>query len=245
MTVDISYSTLEDSVFFKGMRKIKLEDPGFPGSVFSCFMKLRSDDSASFIFKTNDFFVKNLRTPIPYFIKDHEMIKMNVSVTELQKSDEFFMEKKQFLAWSNTLSASENDIISRFLREERINIEPTPSGLYFILLKVGSGRKPVKGDIVTVNYEGKFLNGKYFDSTVKRNEPLEFVYGEEYIVIRGMEEAIGMMREGERTLIIVPSNLAFGSAGAGRGIIPPYTALIYELELLKVRKKPEFKNQND
>ena len=86
---------------------------------------------------------------------------------------------------------------------------------------------------MTVNYEGRFLNGRFFDSTVKRNQPFEFVYGTELQVIPGLEDAIGRMREGQRALVILPSDLAWGEKGSSTGIVPPFTTVIYEVELLK------------
>ena len=88
------------------------------------------------------------------------------------------------------------------------------------------------------NFSIKF-DGKYFDSTIRRNQSFQFVYGTEWQVIKGLEEAIGMMHEGEKSLFIVPSELAFGPAGSSTGIIPPYTSLIFEVELLKVSSPDE------
>ena len=87
---------------------------------------------------------------------------------------------------------------------------------------------------MTVNYEGRFLNGKFFDSTVRRKQPFQFVYGTEWQVVEGLEEAIGMMKEGEKSLFILPSNLAFGTEGSSTGIVPPFTSLIFEVELLAI-----------
>ena len=113
-------------------------------------------------------------------------------------------------------------------------MKPTGSGLYHLKLREGTGKRIEKGDTVTVNYEGRFLNGKFFDSTIRRNQPFQFVYGTEWQVVKGLEEAIGMMHEGEKSLFILPSDLAFGTEGSSTGIIPPFTSLIFEVEILKV-----------
>ncbi len=234
ITVSFSYTTLHDSLIYKASKKLRIEDTKNPGSVHNCLKMLNKGDSASFIFKTDDFFVKNLHVPVPSDLINHKYIRMNVLLTDIQTSEEFVNEKKLLLQWSYALQDMEKDIINNFIEGERISVSPTPDGLYFVLLKVGSGKRPHKGDLVKVNYEGRFFDGRFFDSTLKRSEPLDFIYGQEYIVIKGLEEAIGMMREGDKALIIVPSDLAFGSSGAGEGIIPPYTALIYEVELISV-----------
>ena len=77
------------------------------------------------------------------------------------------------------------------------------------------------------------VHGRFFDSTVKRNQPFEFVFGTELQVIPGLEDAIGRMREGQRALVILPSDLAWGEKGSSTGIVPPFTTVIYEVELLK------------
>ncbi len=236
ITINISYSTLNDSLFFQGVRKLKLEDPGIKNSVYSSFVKLHNGDSASFIFKTSDFFLKNMHSGIPSFLVKHKRIKINVSVLDVQTAAEYQYEKQQFIKWTEEINTAERDIILGFLREARLTVNPAPGGLYFLLTKSGSGKKPVKGDIVKIHYEGRFIDGRFLDSSKELDEPLEFVFGQEFVVIKGMEEAIGMMREGDKALIIVPSSLAFGSSGAGEGIVPPFTSLVYELELLNVSK---------
>jgi len=234
ITINVTYTTLNDSVFFKGKRKIRLEDPGFHNSVFSCLTKLKKGDSAIFIFRTSDFFVKNLKIPIPFFLKDHHQMKMYVSVLDIQTDKEYQAEKQLFLRWVEDQIQLEKEMVKNYLDKEQIKVKPAFNGMYFILTRVGSGKRPEKGDLVTIHYEGKFIDGKYFDSTKKRNEPLEFIYGQEYMVIKGIEDAIGMMREGDKALIILPSDLAFGDSGSGDGTVPPFTSIIYELELLKV-----------
>ena len=86
-----------------------------------------------------------------------------------------------------------------------------------------------------IHYEGKFLNGKFFDSSVKRNQPFEFVYGTECQLIQGLYKNIGNMCEGEKDLVIIPSELAFGSNGSSTGLIPPYTSLLFEVEIMKIK----------
>jgi len=98
------------------------------------------------------------------------------------------------------------------------------------------GEKVRKGDTLVLNYEGRFLNGKVFDSTIKRKRAFEYIYGVEWQVIRGMELAVSEMKEGEKSFFIMPSELAFGQSGNSNGAIPPYSTLIYEIELLEIRR---------
>jgi FKBP-type peptidyl-prolyl cis-trans isomerase len=105
-----------------------------------------------------------------------------------------------------------------------------------MMIKEGEGETVKRGDTLVLNYEGRFLNGKYFDSTYKRNRAFEYIYGTEWQVIKGMEIAVSGMKEGERAIFIMPSDLAFGTRGNSNGAIPPFSTLIYEIELEQIRK---------
>jgi FKBP-type peptidyl-prolyl cis-trans isomerase FkpA len=239
ITADISYLTMGDSLFFKGKRTFQLAESGFVGSIEQCFMMMAQDDSASFIISADGLFEKTLETNLPSFIAPNSNMKVGIRMYMIRSEVEYQREKEEFLAWIEDFGDYEQTVLRHFIEEQKINIEPSESGMYFIPLEQGDGRKVEKGDIVTVNYEGKFLNGEFFDSTVKRKQPFEFVYGTEWQVIRGLEEAIGKMRKGDRALIILPSELAWGADGSSTGIIPPFTSVIYEIELIDVRSREE------
>ena len=104
------------------------------------------------------------------------------------------------------------------------------SGLQYKILKAGSGRKPVKTSRVRCHYEGTFTNGMVFDSSYKRGEPAVFGVNQ---VIAGWTEALQLMGEGSEWELYIPYDLAYGEAGA-HGAIPPYSALIFKVELIEV-----------
>lgn len=104
------------------------------------------------------------------------------------------------------------------------------SGLQYKILKAGSGRKPGKTSRVRCHYEGTFTNGMVFDSSYKRGEPAVFGVNQ---VIAGWTEALQLMGEGSEWELYIPYDLAYGEAGA-HGAIPPYSALIFKVELIEV-----------
>lgn len=106
----------------------------------------------------------------------------------------------------------------------------TASGLQYEVLTEGKGEKPNALDQVTVNYKGTLLNGFEFDSSYKRNEPTSFRLAQ---VIAGWTEGIQLMAPGAKYRFYIPYDLAYGDRGAGADI-PPYSTLIFEVELLKV-----------
>lgn len=111
--------------------------------------------------------------------------------------------------------------------------EETPSGLRYKIIQKGSGAKAEKGQTVSVHYEGALINGTVFDSSYKRNQPIDFKLGIGQ-VIPGWDEGIGLLKVGDKARFVIPSNLAYGSAGAG-GVIPGDATLIFDVELMKVK----------
>ena len=105
------------------------------------------------------------------------------------------------------------------------------SGLQYRVLTAGSGSSPGPGDSVTVHYRGTLINGKEFDSSYQRGEPATFPVNR---VIKGWTEALQLMREGAKWELYIPSELGYGSRGAGSDI-PADSVLIFEVELLKVQ----------
>ena len=234
ITVNLTYMTLNDSIFFKGMRKFKVMEPAYEGAVDECFGMLSEEESATFIIGAEKFFSITLQSQLPRFIQVGDQIKVRIEMLEIQPEIDYIREKEAFLSWIEDFGDYERVILKQFINEEKLDVSPLPSGIYYLNLQPGTGKKVENGDTVTVNYEGRFLNGKFFDSTVKRHQPFQFVYGTEWQVIEGLEEAIGIMREGEKSLFILPSELAFGNRGSSNNYIPAFTSLIFEVEILKV-----------
>jgi FKBP-type peptidyl-prolyl cis-trans isomerase FklB len=106
-----------------------------------------------------------------------------------------------------------------------------PSGLQYKILKAGNGNKPTMNDKIKVHYTGKLIDGTIFDSSYQRNEPAEFVVGQ---VIPGWIEALQLMPVGSTWRVFIPENLAYGSQPPRGSSIKPYSALIFDVELLDI-----------
>lgn len=120
----------------------------------------------------------------------------------------------------------------KFLEENAKNddVTVTESGLQFKVLEKGEGTIPARQDQVRVHYTGRLVDGTVFDSSVERGQPAEFpVNG----VIPGWIEALTMMPVGSKWQLYIPHNLAYGERGAGSAI-PPYSALVFDVELLEI-----------
>jgi len=119
-----------------------------------------------------------------------------------------------------------------FLAEnaKKAGIVVTESGLQYEVLNAGSGAKPSRSDKVRTHYHGTLIDGTVFDSSYNRGQPAEFpVSG----VIAGWTEALQLMPVGAKYRLYIPHNLAYGERGAG-GAIKPYSALIFDVELLDI-----------
>ena len=111
--------------------------------------------------------------------------------------------------------------------------ETTESGLRYQFIQKGNGKQAEKGKKVAVHYKGQLVNGKEFDNSFKRKDPIEFTLGVGQ-VIEGWDEGIQLLKVGDKARFVIPSHLGYGSRGAG-GVIPPNAVLIFDVELMDVK----------
>jgi len=109
----------------------------------------------------------------------------------------------------------------------------TASGLEYIEVEEGTGAQAEAGKTVSVHYTGKLQDGKVFDSSVSRGEPISFRLGVGQ-VIKGWDEGIALMKVGGKAQLVIPSALGYGERGAG-GVIPPNATLVFDVELVAVK----------
>ncbi len=118
-----------------------------------------------------------------------------------------------------------------FMEKNKLDqsVKITATGLQYKIINTGTGATPLASDRVTVHYTGKLIDGTIFDSSVQRGQPATFKVGG---VISGWTEALQIMHEGDKWMLFIPQELGYGAGGNQN--IPPYAALIFELELIKV-----------
>ena len=161
---------------------------------------------------------------------------INVSIIREGKSAKNFDAVKTISAYFENMliekkkkTEEEKVIISNLTSD----FSKTKSGLYYKINKVGSGSNPSTGQTVSVHYKGTLLDKTEFDSSFKRNTPIEFTLGVGQ-VIPGWDEGIMLLKKGGSGTLIIPPELAYGSSGAG-GVIPPNSTLIFEVELVDIK----------
>jgi FKBP-type peptidyl-prolyl cis-trans isomerase len=170
--------------------------------------------------------------------------KEKIPVAEMQKVlKEFYNEYTKKLQEKKRVQGEKNVAEGEaFLKKnaQKPGVKVTKSGLQYLVIKEGKGPKPKPTDTVTVHYRGTLINGKEFDSSYKRGEPIKFPLNR---VIRGWTEGLQLMSAGAKYKLFIPSKLAYGERGAGTDIAPN-AVLIFDVELLsfeppKAKKPPQ------
>ena len=150
-----------------------------------------------------------------------------------QLVQQYFAEKEEKMNAERTAKGkAAKEEGEKYLAEngKREGIITLPSGLQYQVLKEGNGKKPTAKDSVKCHYEGFLIDGTVFDSSVQRGEPAVFGLQQ---VIAGWTEGLQLMQEGAKYRFYIPYRLAYGEGGAG-AMIPPYAALIFDVELIQV-----------
>lgn len=162
-------------------------------------------------------------------ISKEEGEKVAMKIMESEKENIMAAQKEQF---AGKIAEGEAFLAEKTAQEEVVTL---PSGLRYKILKEGNGPKPAATDVVSTHYHGTLIDGTVFDSSVDRGEPTEFPVNR---VIPGWTEALQLMPVGSKWELYIPYNLAYGEQGAG-GSIEPYSTLIFEVELLEIKKEQE------
>lgn len=232
--LDLKYLSQSDSLIFNtkqniGKFRIKVESQEEGGLFQTAICMMHVGDSAVFLIPANDFYKKTIKTEIPTFIKENEVLKIELKVKKIVSDKELKKEYEQFIVKKEI---EEELLLQDYLKNENINVKPTKSGLYIVFLKKGKGKKTKIGDIAKIHYKGSLINGKILASSINKGEPYKFKVGEGS-VIKAWDEALLNMRVGDKVKIIVPSKLAYGEDGY-KNKIPPFATLIFEIKLLKL-----------
>ena len=156
--------------------------------------------------------------------------KTEMTEVQAQGLVQEYLREQQEAAGKAAREAGENFLAENAKRE---GVKVTESGLQYEVLTPALGMKPVAADTVSCHYEGRLIDGTVFDSSYRRGEPASFpLQG----VIRGWTEGLQLMSIGSKFRFFIPFELAYGAQGAG-GSIPPYAALVFDVELLGIEGK--------
>jgi len=222
-----------------GSVSFTMRKSSFLGSFEDGMMMMAKGDSAAFVVSADSFFLKtNGQNELPKGFSPGESLKGVFKIREIRTAKEMEINQKkqqeEMEAMAKEMQAKEQPAIDKYLADNKITAKPTSSGLIYIETKKGSGPSPKGTDVVKVHYTGKFLDGKVFDSSVERGEPIEFPLNQ---VIVGWTEGLQLMKKGGKANLVIPSAIGYGPRG-NQGI-PPYSPLTFEVELIDFKPAPE------
>ncbi len=229
------YYQINDSIIYDTRNneepvRFQITESQYEGDIYSALRMMRPGDSASFILSADSFFITSAgMKELPPFAKAGQELTFFIKMHEMQTKAAFEEEQKQQQMQNQ---AREMEMLKQYVEQNNITTEPKLSGLYYIVLEEGNGEPPVEGQAVTVHYTGTFLDGTVFDSSKEADKPFTFKYKVDP-VIPGWVEALGYMNPGTKVKLIIPSQIAYGPQGYP-GRIPPFTTLVFEVELLSV-----------
>ena len=229
------YRTLNDSVvfdtqwnYFEGFRMLEVNKENSKLTEALCL--LREGDSASFILSQNHIQVDSFRIDLGETV---ERIKVDVKIMDIMSRKEYEKEVDR-IKWLRDREMVEQVDLVNYLATYGIDRDNYYEGIYFVEKKRGRGSSPKSGNAVELQYKAYFSDGTLFDSTYEMSEPLVLKIGDPGQIIKGMDIGLRLMKEGGKAKIIVPSQLGFGDKGSSTGIVPPYTSLIYDVELINI-----------
>ncbi len=206
-----------------------LMDSLYEGDLYAAIRMMHVGDSASFVLDGPEFFRHFMQDTVYPFGKDP--LYLNVKLYAQMPAAQFQQMRAEYEKMLRDKKNEEQQNIQAYVAEHFKGVTPTAQGLYIKTLKKGTGAQPKQGQTVTVHYTGKFLDGKSFDSSVDRNEPFKFMLGIGQ-VIPGWDITVAGMRVGEKLTVLIPSDYAYGERG--NYAIPPYSPLVFDIELLGI-----------
>lgn len=231
--VSLTYAmrTLKDSLIATQATNLQVDPPRYKGDFVDGLTMLSEGDSASFILPVDSMFKGMSSLPAPF--KKGTDVKLDVKIYKFYTMNQFQAMQQQM---ATKQSATDDSLINDYIRKNNLGTaQKTQSGLYYIITQQGTGAKPQQGQTVNVNYTGKLLDGKIFDSSLNPGRtPLQFPVGTGK-VIRGWDEGIGLLSAGSKATLLIPSSLGYGPKGYANAI-PPNAVLVFDVELISIEK---------
>lgn len=217
-------SILNESFTYNKPVALQVNHPSFR----DIFLQLNKGDRVQITISADSFYKYTTRQPLPDYIRKGDSLSFFIKVYTIL-DDEGLMKKqmKEDEAKIELDSFYLNDYLNKLS-----NVKATLRGLNYVITRNGTGKKPESGDSVTITYRGYFFDGRVFD---KNTQGYSFILGLGQI-IPGLDDGIALMSEGAKYKFIVPYYLAYGTNGSS--LIPPYSSLVFDVELVSVKRSP-------
>lgn len=244
-------SVVQNSYNEKPIKNFIYQAPRFKGDISEIMQYIAEGDSVV-IGVSSDSTAKYQRRPMPKFFPKGTYVRYFMKILKVKPASEAIaeMEKAKKEA-QEKVRRDDSTAIHNYLKEKGLadKAQSTPSGLYYVITKEGTGERPEKHDTVYTNYVGKLPNGSLFDTNVeeaakkggkyqgpnpKKYQPFKFILGRRH-VIRGWDEGLALLKKGSKAILIVPSTLGYGPRAMGKDI-PANSTLVFDVELTDFKK---------
>lgn len=239
----VKYATADDSVLFNTFTSptpVTMEVPTsqFKGSFEEAVLLMSAGDSAQFMVSADSLFRGDYSANRPSFIDSGSYLTFTVKVLKIEsKADYTARSEKEKKERMSKQVLIDEELIQKYIVAKQLKPTKTEKGVYIHLLKAGAGVLPVVGDSLKVQYTGRTLDGKVFDSSRKEDggqgETFDFVLGVTPI-IQGWQEGLSNLKQGSRAILILPSALAYGEQATPR--FGANSVLVFDVEIVKVKK---------
>lgn len=214
----------------------------FEGDIYEAVSMMSEGDSALFQIKADSMYAQVFRTDVPAHVTPESFLDVNIRVFKIWNQKDRIAELRENKTSEFTLEEvkrikEEKEMLEQYIAQEDIIAQKTPLGVYYLYYKKGKGKvKAQNGKTMLVNYTGKLLDGRVFETNVQEDglqRPISFEVGQGQ-VIPAWDDIAPLLKEGDSVMMIVPSHLAFGALSKG-DLIQPNTPLIFELDVRGVR----------
>ena len=247
ITIDVIQKTGKDSVISSTYTmghpiKIQVQQSQALTDMMDIFPLLAVNDSILVKMPADSVFNGHEESRPPFFPKG-SYINFYIKVQKIQSLSDAIAERNADI---EKVKSEEGAQAAKYIADNKLVVKTTPSGLKYVITKTSLKPRPLTGDTVSVNYVGKLLNGQVFDSNIeavakmsnldqpgRTYEPIKFPVNTSQ-VIKGWDEGLLLLHEGEKAIFIIPSALAYGNEGSGP--IPPASTLVFDVELVSVKR---------
>jgi len=229
-TDDTIFNTTPEGMPFN----LPLMESTYKGDVFTALSMMSPGDSATFMINSDSFFMKTVGAPRPEFLDSNSYFYLDIKVVEIKTQAQL---DKERMDKGKEMAANELSLIEGYIAENKLSIKQDPSGIYYNKNKSGKGKMAKAGSFAKIIVNAKVIGAdREFINT--NGEAFDYEVGSGQLGI-GFETGLVQMKEGDKSTIIVPFNLAWGSQGMAQAGVAPYSTLVFEVELVKVSTKEQ------
>ena len=236
LLIEASCKNLADSTFWTTKLKggqtffVTKQSPYFLKSAYGFSV----GDSLQYLFPAGKFFKEFFKSDVPFFCKKDSCVKCSLKIIRALTASQFAAFNDSLQTFINTQQSKEQLLVQKYVSKNCKQVFEFAPNAFMEIIQPTKSDSVKRGKKIKLFYKGYFLDGTLVDYT-PHNWAFEFTYGQEGQLIEGLQLALAKLKKGEKAKIILTSQLAFGSEGSSNGAVPPYTPLVYQIEIADIK----------